>query len=293
MPNTRNCGFFNSNSEGDRPYDAEDISQMMTGMVTGGVFPNVGDKFAVRASGTDVIIGTGKAWWHGKWFENSAEFTISDGASSENDRIDILVIEVNETEEVRDVYFKILEGIPASEPEEPEIVNAGGIYQLPIAKITRLAGDIEIATENLEYLPGTTRSPWVETALDPNKCIYAYEDETEEVEFDEIIIGGVFEFKKTLLERVSGTNYYAFNDFMVGFKENFPNVFKSSPVVIVNYNRAWLPPSNTGEQRIVCVGDTYRNCFALSLAISVDEWNNIRSDETLSISWIATGLVNK
>ena len=31
MPNTINCGFFNSNTEGDRPYDAEDISQMMYG----------------------------------------------------------------------------------------------------------------------------------------------------------------------------------------------------------------------------------------------------------------------
>lgn len=278
MPNNRNCGFFNSNEEGDRPYDAEDISQMMTGMVTGGVFPNVGDKFAVTASGTEITIGTGKAWWHGKWFENATEFTIDDGASSENDRIDILVIEVNETEEVRNVDFKIIKGIPSSEPEEPEIVNAGGIYQLPIAKITRLEGDVEIATENLEYLPGTTRSPWVETALDPNKCVYAYIEEAEDVDLETITVGGTATISSASF--VNEGTFYRKNASVT-----FSKPFKNVPVVVPSIVSPVYIPGNMQA----CIANVTKNGFYIQLCSS---FNPSGIQANILVNWIATGLLN-
>lgn len=188
--NNINCGFFNSNEDGDRTYDANDMSQMMNGMVTGGVFPNVGNKFNITVSGTSLQIDTGKAWWHGKWFENLAIHSIDDGASSENDRIDLLVMEVNENEEVRDCYFKIVKGMPGNPPESPVPVNSDGIYQLPLARILREAEDVSIKSENVTVLIGTNESPWAETALDPNKALYAYEDDVhEEVDADFLVYG--------------------------------------------------------------------------------------------------------
>lgn len=283
MTRNRKCGFFNSNSEGDRPYDAEDISQMMTGMITGGVFPNVGEKFAISVSGTEINIGTGKAWWHGKWFENTTKYTIDDGASSEYDRIDILVIEINETEEVRDGYFKIVKGIPGNPAVEPILVNEGGIYQLPIAKITRIGGDIEIAKDKVKYLVGTTASPWAETALDPNKAVYAYVDDTEEVDLDTMVLGGTEIMKSTGFRSSSNGRTYYISKII-----NFKKPFKVIPVIIATIAEPSYIIDN--NNMAVYVANVTKN----SAVIQINANFNPSSVETdIHVNWIATGLTNE
>ena len=60
------CGFFNSDSEGARKYDATDFSKLFDGMVTDGVFASIGDCLVVKASsGTTVSVGTGKCFCRG------------------------------------------------------------------------------------------------------------------------------------------------------------------------------------------------------------------------------------
>lgn len=55
-----NSGFFNS-INGDRLYDADQMSKIFEGLITDGVYESVGDKLAVQPSGAMTIqIGTGQ-----------------------------------------------------------------------------------------------------------------------------------------------------------------------------------------------------------------------------------------
>ena len=55
------CGFFNS-SNGDRKYNADQMSSYFEGLVSDGVYENVGDALIVKAGdGMQVIVGEGRA----------------------------------------------------------------------------------------------------------------------------------------------------------------------------------------------------------------------------------------
>ena len=71
-------GFFNS-LNGDREYNAEQISLYMEGLVGGtGVYENVGDALQVLAdSGLSVNVQTGKAIIGNKWVKLDAVEPIS------------------------------------------------------------------------------------------------------------------------------------------------------------------------------------------------------------------------
>ena len=67
-------GFFNSKDH-DRRYNAESISRLFDGIIEDGVYETYGDKFIVRqASGMDVTIGSGRAWFDHCWIHNDANY---------------------------------------------------------------------------------------------------------------------------------------------------------------------------------------------------------------------------
>lgn len=155
-------GFFNSKDH-DRRYNAESISRLFDGIIEDGVYETYGDKFIVRqASGMDVKIGTGRAWFDHCWIHNDAKYRITiDSSEVVLDRLDTIVIDVDHSTSVRAVSFKVVRGIPASSPVAAELVNEEDHKQHPICRILVKAGATEITDANITNLVGTRECPFV------------------------------------------------------------------------------------------------------------------------------------
>lgn len=155
-------GFFNSKDH-DRRYNAESISRLFDGIIEDGVYETYGDKFIVRqASGMDVKIGSGRAWFDHCWIHNDAKYRITiDSSEVVLDRIDTIVIDVDHSIPVRAVSFKVVRGIPASSPVAAKLVNEEDHKQHPICRILVKAGATEITDANITNLVGTSECPFV------------------------------------------------------------------------------------------------------------------------------------
>lgn len=116
------CGFYNS-LNGDRKYDAMQISSIFDGLIIDGVFASIGTAFAVKAAGGLTLnIGIGKAWFNHSWTLNDSILPMEASESEVLlDRIDAVVLEVNGMESVRDNTIKIVKGTPSSAPVNSRI----------------------------------------------------------------------------------------------------------------------------------------------------------------------------
>lgn len=128
-------GFFDS-VEGDRLYDADQMSTYFEGLISDGVYENVGDRFLVSAgTGMSVNVGTGRAIVRSHWIKNDDTEEVSlDPASATQNRIDAIVLRYDTTE--RAVSLVVKKGTPASgTPSIPEITRTDSVYELFIAAV--------------------------------------------------------------------------------------------------------------------------------------------------------------
>lgn len=155
-------GFYNS-INGDRKYDAEQLSSIFDGMIGDGVFATVGSALAVTAySGLTVRVGTGRAWFNHTWTYNDTILPITAEASDVvRNRIDAVVLEVDASESVRANSIKIIKGTPASVPTNPIMTNNDLVHQYPLCYIYRAANSSEITTADITNAIGTSECPFV------------------------------------------------------------------------------------------------------------------------------------
>lgn len=155
-------GFYNS-LNGDRKYNAEDMSSLFDGIINDGVFATIGQAFKVSPnSGNSIIVDIGKAWFNGKYVKNDALLPI-DCSEAEllQDRYDAVVIEVDKSDSVRDGDIKVVFGTPSTEPVYPTLTKSEMVNQYPIAYILRPAGSTEITASNIINRVGTSECPYV------------------------------------------------------------------------------------------------------------------------------------
>lgn len=141
-------GFYNA-VNGDRTYDALDMSRFLDGLVCDGIYEHVGKKFEVKAkSGMNITVGTGRAWFQHTWTHLSAEsastpdvgMTLTVAAGGASARTDCVVLEVNTTNETsangtlpRSNRIYILQNTPWYR------VTRGtqeGVYRYPLAELS-------------------------------------------------------------------------------------------------------------------------------------------------------------
>lgn len=132
-------GFFDSLNH-DRVYTAEQFASIFDGLITDGIYKNVGDAFAVTpGSGMEVLVGVGRAWLSHTWTLNDATIPLAispiqfSGAGS---RIDAVIIEVDKSIGVRANSIKVLEGTAASDPVKPVMTNTDTLKQYPLCYVT-------------------------------------------------------------------------------------------------------------------------------------------------------------
>ena len=160
------CGFFNS-LNGDRKYDASQISSIFDGLIIDGVFASIGTAFAVKAAGgLTVNVGVGKAWFDHTWTVNDAVLPLTaPEAEVLLDRIDAVVLEVNATESVRENTIKFVKGTPSSAPVNPTLENEGNVHQYPLCYIYRKYGTAVINQADITSMIGTESTPFVTAIL--------------------------------------------------------------------------------------------------------------------------------
>ena len=155
-------GFFNSKN-GDRRYSAEQMSSIFDGVITDGVFGNIGKVLNVTADGSyTVYVDTGKAWFNSAWVNNDALLPLVIAQSEVAlDRIDAVVVEIDHSDPVRSGSIKIVTGSASSEVKFPVLANEVTKHQYPLAYIYVKAGCTGINQADVTNMVGTSSCPFI------------------------------------------------------------------------------------------------------------------------------------
>lgn len=172
-------GFYNALNH-DRRYNAIEMSRIFDGLLTDGVYPTIGHKMIVRASGTDnsVIVGSGRAWFNHSWNYNDADMPLTGPASHIlYPRWDAVVLDINSSIEYRANSIIWLTGTAASSPVKPTMVHTETHNQYPLAYIYRPANDNIISANRITNSIGTAECPYAGGLLVDRKNIAQLEND--------------------------------------------------------------------------------------------------------------------
>lgn len=161
-------GFFNS-VNGDRTYNADQMSTYFKGLVSNGVFENVGGAMQVLAgTGMTVQVQTGRAIIGDalKWVENDAALDVTINASHVTlNRYTAVVIQLDLTN--REVNIITVDGANATNPVKPTMINSVTIKQLCLAYIYVGAGATSISQSNIQDTRANTNlCGWITGLVD-------------------------------------------------------------------------------------------------------------------------------
>lgn len=161
-------GFFNS-LNGDRKYNAEQMSAIFDGIINDGVFASIGTAFGVTANSTDteLTVGIGRAWFNSAWVYNDSilPLTTEDSEVVLN-RYDAVVIEIDHSDAGRTGSIKVVTGTPASTPSYPTMIHTAYVNQYPLAYIYRAAGSTIITQADVTNMIGTSSCPYITGILE-------------------------------------------------------------------------------------------------------------------------------
>jgi hypothetical protein len=160
-------GFYNS-LNGDRKYNAEDISSLFKGIINDGVFQSVGAGLAVTSnSNMTVTVGEGRAWFNGTWTDNDEALILTIQPSNTTlHRKDSIILEVNTDLGTRTNTIKVLTGTPASVAYPPTLVNSGTLHQYSLATIGVPATSTSIPVGQIVNNIGTASTPFITGPLE-------------------------------------------------------------------------------------------------------------------------------
>lgn len=151
-------GYFNS-VDGDRKYNAEDMTMYFKGLVSDGVFQTIGNMFAVTAgTSLTVNVGTGRALVNMHWVENTAITSLDLGAGSVSaDTYKIVVLRCDLTDNVRSVALMARN----MEDETVRLVNTEYITELCLARVRIRKNSSTISQSDIRDYRGSTYCPWI------------------------------------------------------------------------------------------------------------------------------------
>ena len=163
------CGFFNSVAH-DRKYDAVQHGMIFDGIITDGIYATYLKAMVVKASenASEVIVQPGRAWFNHTWSYNDSDYPV---AAPEPevvlDRIDTLVLDVNNEDAVRNNQFLWVQGTPTSQtPEPPTLIHTATHNQYPLCDVYRQAGTTMIYAADITNRVGTSDCPFVTGVLE-------------------------------------------------------------------------------------------------------------------------------
>lgn len=158
-------GFFNS-VNGDRKYNADQMSEYFKGLVSNGVYQNVGASLHVlEGSGMNVNVQTGRAIIDCKWLNLDAVLTVPIAAAHVTlDRWTAVIARLDRTNRVMEIATK--DGTPASSPLRPTLSNNETIKELCLAMVYVPAGATSITQANITDMRSSQYCGWVTGLID-------------------------------------------------------------------------------------------------------------------------------
>lgn len=160
-------GFYNS-MNGDRKYDAVQISSIFDGVIRDGVFQSIGGYLATKpGTGMQVIVSPGKAWFNHTWTINDSLYPLSiDEPDVTLKRYDAIVLETDASKTVRENSIIVVKGTPATEPSKPDLVSEGEKHQHALAYVLVKPGVSKIEAADIEIMVGKDECPFVTSILE-------------------------------------------------------------------------------------------------------------------------------
>lgn len=148
----------------DRAITSKPLRKLYSQLFSTGVMPNPSNNFQVIAgdAGMTVKVNPGFAVVQGclKLEETTRTIEIQ-AASSSLDRIDTVVLRLNDEVNARICDLYVRQGIPASSPTRPDLVRSGSVYEIGLADIFIPANTATIVQKRI-----------TDTRLDPDRCGY-------------------------------------------------------------------------------------------------------------------------
>lgn len=153
-------GFFNS-INGDRTYDADQMSEYFDGLVSNGVYESVGGALQVLAgSGMTVEVQSGRGLINCKWLNNNNVLTLNlTPANAILNRYTAIVLRLDIVNRLMTITTK--DGENASSPVKPTMQNDAYMVELCLAYVYVGAGVSSISQSNIEDMRGSSLCSWV------------------------------------------------------------------------------------------------------------------------------------
>lgn len=144
-------GFFNSRN-GDRKYNARDISRYFEHVLSSGLFPTIADCMKVSAGGgMTLTVAPGAGLIDCQWFRSETPETLTIGtANAALPRVDSVVVRLDMSDSVRAIAFAIVEGAPAASPVATAPVRTDNIKEYVIARVYVAAGVSQLTADDIE-----------------------------------------------------------------------------------------------------------------------------------------------
>lgn len=210
-------GYFDS-VDGDRKYNADQMSEYFEGLVSNGVYEDVGNAMQVIAySGMKLKVRSGRAIVNCKWIRvtGTEEITVTQ-SDTQHDRYSAIVVRLNEAD--RKIEIACKDGTPGARPMQPDVAA----NELCLAMVYVRANATEILQSEIRDTRASEMCGWVTGLIeqvDTSQLFLqwqtAYENYYEEMtaQFTEFLNGLTARLnvntyiEKFELRRVTATDY--------------------------------------------------------------------------------------
>lgn len=151
----------NGNPEYDRAVDSDILRNVLKNYYTNGVFPNPSTNFQVVAyEGMQVVVRPGACIIEGATAYETESRTLVVQAAESTDRIDTVVLRLNDNIDYRNIDLYVVKGTSSS--EAPALTRTGGVYEIGLANLYISSNSTTITTERI-----------TDTRLDAERCGYS------------------------------------------------------------------------------------------------------------------------
>lgn len=223
-------GFFDS-VNGDRTYNADQISNYFLKLISNGVFATPSNSMQVVAlSDMNVNVTAGWGFINCKWINNDSLYTLQlDAADIVLNRIDRVVLHLDTSAAYRSITIQVKTGTAAATPTAPALTRSGSVYELSLAQIYVAAGATAI-----------TQAEITDERADTSLC----------------------GFVTGLIEQIDTTNLFA--QFTAAFYSWFDAVKEdlSKTTLVTQYSRAYT--TTAASETTIPIGISQYN-FALDI----------------------------
>lgn len=153
-------GFFDS-VNGDRKYNAAQMTEYFDGLVSNGIYQNVGDAMVVTAaSGMVVNVGKGRAIIDCRWLKNDAVLPVEiTAASATLPRYTAVVVRLDYTARKMEITTK--DGTAAATPVQPTMSNTDDLKEICLAMVYVAANATNITQANITDMRSSSLCGWV------------------------------------------------------------------------------------------------------------------------------------